>query len=100
MRRLQLFRTIAFSVIGFGMIFGMQIKSTGFCMGDQLLMKLGIDPYNGFMGLRYSAGIGLLLVMGGLGVVSGTVTNQKDLTRMMVFGMGFYLMLQVLANFL
>lgn len=83
-------RSVSVAVIVFGLIFGGTWNKTGFCLGDSILSALGLKSWvQETSGLHYSALIGTILILLGVGVFNTTLSRKA---RYWVWGTVIFLL--------
>ena len=73
-------RIIAVLLIVLGLILGVTWNSAKYCIGDEILIALGISPWsNGSSGTHYPAIIGSFVILAGISILNLTLQKKARL---------------------
>lgn len=81
-------RCISCVLLLFSISFGATKKNSGFCIGDNIFIYFGIEPWsNGYEGIHYPGVIAIVGVFTAVAVYALTTENKLRTLRRLLIGM-------------
>lgn len=85
-KKLYTKRILAIAILALGLVFGVTLRGSRFCLGDRIFTAVGLPAWsNGTTGTHYPGILGLALILIGIGLMNTTLSKKARLWMEIAF---------------